>query len=201
MAHLQKLRVAANPNAPGSVTGRAGLLRGGIAMSGISRRFIVIIIFLQLLLSLFLMLEFSFLVFGDRDAIAWRVIELFEIGKVLLSIVALLVGAFLVHVLVRRNRAVEDQLRVASGAFHELMLQRFSEWSLTRAEADVAILSIKGLSISEIAALRRTSEGTVKSQSNALYRKAGVSNRTQLLSLFLDELMSGVIDEQSENRR
>ena len=37
--------------------------------------------------------------------------------------------------------------------------------------------------------MRGTSEGTVKAQTNAIYRKAGVTGRPQLLSLFIDELM------------
>jgi DNA-binding NarL/FixJ family response regulator len=37
--------------------------------------------------------------------------------------------------------------------------------------------------------LRQTSEGTVKAQTNAIYRKAEVSGRSQLLSLFIDDLM------------
>ncbi len=51
-------------------------------------------------------------------------------------------------------------------------------------------VSIKGLSTADIANLRNTSEGTVKAQTNAIYRKAGVSGRPQLLSLFIDELMT-----------
>ena len=42
---------------------------------------------------------------------------------------------------------------------------------------------------SEIARLRATSEGTVKAQTNAIYRKAGVTGRPQLLSLFIEDLM------------
>ena len=53
----------------------------------------------------------------------------------------------------------------------------------------MAWFTIKGLSIAEIARLRGTSEGTVKAHSNAIYRKAGVSGRTQLLSLFIEDLM------------
>ena len=56
--------------------------------------------------------------------------------------------------------------------------------------ADVALFAIKGMSTAEIAALRSTSEGTVKAQTNAIYRKAGVSGRPQLLSLFIEDLMS-----------
>jgi DNA-binding CsgD family transcriptional regulator len=53
----------------------------------------------------------------------------------------------------------------------------------------VALFAIKGLSTQEIAVLRATSEGTVKAQTNAIYRKAGVSGRSQLLSVFIEDLM------------
>ena len=44
---------------------------------------------------------------------------------------------------------------------------------LSPAERDVALFQIKGLSVAEIAALRGTSEGTVKAQAAAIVR--GVS--------------------------
>jgi hypothetical protein len=53
----------------------------------------------------------------------------------------------------------------------------------------VALFAIKGLSTADIARMRSSSEGTVKAQTNAIYRKAGVSGRPQLLSLFIEELM------------
>ena len=88
-----------------------------------------------------------------------------------------------------RNRVVEGRLRQLSGAFAALLEERFRQWGLTPSERDVAWFTIKGLSIAEIARLRGTSEGTVKAHSNAIYRKAGVSGRTQLLSLFIEDLM------------
>jgi DNA-binding CsgD family transcriptional regulator len=45
------------------------------------------------------------------------------------------------------------------------------------------------MSTAEIGSLRATSEGTIKAQTNAIYRKAGVSGRSQLLSLFIEDLM------------
>jgi DNA-binding CsgD family transcriptional regulator len=53
----------------------------------------------------------------------------------------------------------------------------------------VALFAIKGMSTAEIAGLRRVSEGTVKAQTAAIYRKAGVSGRPQLLSLFIEDLL------------
>ncbi len=97
--------------------------------------------------------------------------------------------------LVGRNRHMESRMRVASGAFLELLEDSFARWGLTPSERDVALLAIKGLSIGEIAALRATREGTVKAQCAAVYRKAGVSGRAQLLSHFVEDLMAGVVLE------
>lgn len=96
----------------------------------------------------------------------------------------------------RYSRLVEEKLRVASGAFMELLSDRFDQWGLTPAERDVALFALKGLSTHDIAEMRHTSEGTVKAQSNAIYRKAGVSGRPQLMSLFIDDLMQGDLPGQ-----
>ncbi len=69
------------------------------------------------------------------------------------------------------------------------MHTRFADWGLTSAERDVALFAIKGMSTQEIASLRGTAGGTVKAQTNAIYRKAGVNGRSQLLSLFIEDLM------------
>ncbi len=107
---------------------------------------------------------------------------------------ALILGILLTTLEIRRirtrQRRIEAQLKVASGAFLELLDEHFDGWGLTPSEREVALLSIKGLSIAEIAEVRQTKEGTVKAQSNAIYSKAGVSGRPQLLSLFIEELIS-----------
>lgn len=113
-----------------------------------------------------------------------------------LAVFALWSGAGLMiaeaHRLRSRNASVERQLEAATGAFQQVMEARFADWGLTPSERDVAILSIKGLSNSEIAKARGSREGTIKAQNAAVYRKAGVSSRAELLSLFLDELADGI---------
>ena len=71
------------------------------------------------------------------------------------------------------------------------MEERFADWNLTQVEREVALFSIKGMSTQDIAQLRDTSEGTVKAQTNAIYKKAGVSGRPQLLGLFIEDLLEG----------
>ena len=105
----------------------------------------------------------------------------------------ILIGVVLGSVVLRRtlarNRHVETQLRAARGAFSDVMQDRFATWGLTPAERDVALFAIKGMSTQEMATLRGVSEGTIKAQTNAIYRKAGVTGRNQLLSLFIDDLV------------
>lgn len=122
---------------------------------------------------------------------AWIVHELTEIGAAIGLILGTVLGGLALRSSLRRTREVEAKLRAASGAFLELLEERFAAWALTPAERDVALFAIKGLSTPEIAALRQTSEGTVKAQTAAIYRKAGVSGRPQLLSVFIEDLMDG----------
>jgi len=92
--------------------------------------------------------------------------------------------------LLRRKAHLENQVSIAAGAFHDIMLEHFQSWGLTAAEQDVAGFTIKGLSIAEIAEMRGAAEGTVKSQLNAIYRKAGVPGRGALLGILVDDLMN-----------
>lgn len=121
--------------------------------------------------------------------ISWEMRELLEIGAALGLILGVVLGGVMLRRALRDRHQAEEQLRRASGAFMDLLQERFAEWSLTPSERDVALFAIKGMSTAEIAALRATSEGTVKAQTNAIYRKAGVSGRSQLLSLFIEDLM------------
>ncbi|PWE34302.1 helix-turn-helix transcriptional regulator [Maritimibacter sp. 55A14] len=107
--------------------------------------------------------------------------------------IALIVGIavelrFLLEML-RREQVAARSLAVASGALADVMQGLFRAWGLTAAERDVAAFTMKGLSIAEIAGLRGAAEGTVKSQLAAIYRKAGVSGRSQLVSLLIEDLM------------
>lgn len=144
---------------------------------------------LQVICAIFFVLNILSSVLGFAP-INWQISEFIELGAALGLLVGVAVTGAVLRKTFARNRQVEGQLRVASGAFMELLKERFSEWNLTPAEADVALFAIKGMSTSEIAVLRQVSEGTIKAQTNAIYRKAGVTGRPQLLSQFLDDLVS-----------
>lgn len=120
---------------------------------------------------------------------SWRTRELIEIGAALGLVLGLVLGAVALARTARGRAEAEARLARAQAAFHDLLAERFAGWGLTPAEADVATFAVKGLSTAEIAALRGVSEGTVKAQTAAIYRKAGVSGRGQLLALFIEDMM------------
>ena len=120
---------------------------------------------------------------------SWQFHELMEI----LAALGLLLGSYFGVKYAIRQKAEADRaasaLKAATGALSGNINDQFSHWGLTPAERDVGWLLVKGFAISEIANLRGTSEGTIKSQSNAIYRKAGVSGRAQLLASFVEDLL------------
>jgi DNA-binding CsgD family transcriptional regulator len=155
------------------------------------------VLLIQALCAVFFVSDIAASVLGIQTTpIAWELRELMEIGAALGLILGLLLGAWMLRSTIRERNDAREKLRRASGAFMDLLEERFKEWALTPAERDVALFAIKGMSTSEIATLRTTSEGTVKAQTNAIYRKAGVSGRPQLLSLFIDDLMRDDVTEQ-----
>lgn len=156
---------------------------------------LAVILLIQVLCAGFFIFEILDVIFGIRaQPLPWVAHELIEIGAALGLILGVVVGGLLLIRSETQRREAEGRLAALAGGFHDLLQDRFVEWALTPAERDVATFVLKGLSIPEIAAFRETSEGTVKAQTAAIYRKAGVSGRGQLVSLFIEDLMSGDVD-------
>lgn len=158
---------------------------------------IIAVLLIQALCAIFFVSDILSSIFGIYTRpLPWQIRELMEVGAAVGLVLGLVLGAVMLRRIIGERNVAQERLRRASGAFMDLLEERFIEWSLTPAERDVALFAIKGMSTSEIATLRATSEGTVKAQTNAIYRKAGVSGRPQLLSLFIDDLMRDDVSEE-----
>ncbi|PZF78261.1 helix-turn-helix transcriptional regulator [Aestuariivirga litoralis] len=96
---------------------------------------------------------------------------------------------FYLRQLLRRKATLERSVGLASAALQNVIEQHFDDWKLTPSERDVASLMVKGLSISEIAGVRGSAEGTVKAHLNGIYRKANARNRAEVLSHIMDTLI------------
>ena len=117
-------------------------------------------------------------------------IELEALAIFSLGICLIFVGIRLVWIL-RENRNYRASVELASGEFLRVVYEKFEEWNFSASESEVALLLIKGLSIAEISQVRGTMAGTIKSQSNAIYRKTGVKGRHELVAYFVEDLLSG----------
>lgn len=67
--------------------------------------------------------------------------------------------------------------------------RQLEDWGLTDAEREVGLLMLKGFSHKEIAALRGTSEATVRQQARSAYQKSGMNGRAAFCAFFLEDLL------------
>jgi DNA-binding CsgD family transcriptional regulator len=145
---------------------------------------------IQLVCLVFILSDMLSSLIGFRSpAISWEVREYLEIGAAVGLTGGIVLGAMALRRALKARHVAEQRLHQAQAAFQDLLDERFAQWNLTPAERDVARFIIQGQSTGDVALLRQTSEGTVKAQTYAIYRKAGVTGRTQLVSLFIEELM------------
>jgi DNA-binding CsgD family transcriptional regulator len=95
-----------------------------------------------------------------------------------------------IRALLAHQKQIEESVQVASGHLQEVIEEYFKQWALTPSEKEVAMMLFKGYSSQEIADVRNTKIGTVKNQSSSIYQKAGVKNRNELFSMFVEELLN-----------
>jgi DNA-binding CsgD family transcriptional regulator/uncharacterized membrane protein len=153
-------------------------------------------------LFVFTLITFDFLV-DYRDGVPWT--HLFTEGLILmLSLAGIVYFGRLYHqfaqskinLLTQDLALANQQAQQWREANRELIAglavqiqKQFDSWQLTPAEAEVGMLMLKGLSHGEIAHVRNASERTVRDQARAIYRKSGVTGRTELSAFFLEDLL------------
>lgn len=93
--------------------------------------------------------------------------------------------------LLREHKSYQATVRAASSQFLDIIDAKFDDWNLTASEREVALMLIKGFSVQEIGEVRNTRPGTIKSQSNSIYRKANVRGRNELIADFVEDLLGG----------
>ncbi|HGG64340.1 MAG TPA: helix-turn-helix transcriptional regulator [Rhodobacteraceae bacterium] len=119
----------------------------------------------------------------------WEQREIVEIGATLGLLLGSLMGVALAITARREMGRAKRAQRLTAGQFTDVVREYFAKLGLTPAETEVAWYILKGMSISEIAQLRNTREGTVKTQGTAIYKKAGVNGKSQLMSLLVEDLL------------
>lgn len=122
-------------------------------------------------------------VLGDLSHLIFEIIAVVVLGfgMILLSVY--------ITELKTKNARQRETLHSLRNDFDSHVHAQFEQWSLTPSESDIALLLMRGLASKDIAELRNCTVGTVKVHSHNVFRKAGVTSRVELMSLFLDEFM------------
>ena len=94
-----------------------------------------------------------------------------------------------------------EDARAALEGLGVAIQHQFERWALTPAEAEVALLLLKGLSHKDVADVRETSERTVRHQALAVYRKANLAGRAELSAFFLEDLLLPRTEARDANGR
>jgi DNA-binding CsgD family transcriptional regulator len=156
------------------------------------------------LLAGFLVLQSVAAIFFVGDAVLDFASNAFSAHMVIEAIIAIVLvvgvvlGALQMRRVIERAERGEAAVAAASGAFGELVKITFEDWRLTAAESEIALLTLKGFDVAEIARIRGSAAGTVRAQLTRVYSKAGVSSRAQFMSLFLQDLLDGPVGRTDE---
>lgn len=67
--------------------------------------------------------------------------------------------------------------------------QQFDDWRLSKAEKEVGLLLLKGLSLRDLSSVRGVFERTARQQATSIYNKAGLLGTAELSAFFLEDLM------------
>lgn len=128
---------------------------------------------------------------GWAWVVAWHEEHVFELALVGFLLAAMVLLGIEVVKMQRYTETLDAKLARASEAFEDLLSSYFEAWDLSEAEQEITRLLLKGCSVSEMAQIRNSKEGTIKAQTNSIYRKSGYAGKTQLLSAFLEDLTNG----------
>ncbi|NQU55730.1 MAG: helix-turn-helix transcriptional regulator [Rhodospirillales bacterium] len=140
---------------------------------------------------IFFVLDVSADIFHWDIAAPWISHNVLEFISTVALAFALVVIGWQIKRLLREHRDARAFVQVASGELLAVIYAKFDVWELTPSEREIALFLIKGLSTQEISDARNSRPGTVKSQSSAIYQKAGVKGRNELAAYFVEDLLAG----------
>ena len=153
------------------------------------------------LLAIIFLVQFDIITDLKEGATWWHVSVESIIGVIAtIAFIYLVKGIFNLQHIIEDERILTGKLREENEKFKQhsksyieglsfTINQQLDEWELSKSEKEVAFLLLKGLSFKEIAKVRSTTEKTARTQSAAIYSKAGLANRSQLSAYFLEDLL------------
>lgn len=157
---------------------------------------------LIVLISIMALVSMDIVTDSSEGAPLWHLLAEGTVGAIAaIGFFILIKNSFSSQHEIQRQRVSIDQLKAESEIWKnnskkhveglsQAIDTQLSNWSLTHAEKEVALLLLKGLSIKEVAEVRNTSEKTTRAQSTVIYQKSGLAGRSELSAFFLEDLLS-----------
>lgn len=152
---------------------------------------------------------------GSDGKIVGRVLARRYVWAIVLGVLSILLLSMMYYLQTRaryREAGLQDAFERATGManLHAEELERalagiraqidaeFDNWQLSSAERDIAMLMLKGLRFKDIANARGTSERTVRQQAQMVYRKSGLTGRSDLAAFFIEDFMQSINTESEQ---
>ena len=73
--------------------------------------------------------------------------------------------------------------------YSAVIKEQCEAWGLSASEQQVAWLLLKGLSLKEIASVRKTKEMTIRQQASSVYSKSALLGRHEFSAWFLEDFL------------
>ena len=132
----------------------------------------------------------------------WHILQ-----EALLVVLSALAAALLILHIRKKNKSLHHLAENLSDANQQIAMlnskikeerkryslvikEQFDSWNLTLGEQQVALLLLKGLSLKEIASVRKTKEMTVRQQASSIYSKSGLVGRHEFSAWFLEDFLN-----------
>lgn len=98
----------------------------------------------------------------------------------------------------KEKKIYKDKVLKYSKGLSSAIEEEFSRWGLTKTEKATGLLLLKGLSTKEIAEIQGSQDKTIRHHCSAIYKKSGLSGRSELSAYFLEDLLVNVSQEQAD---
>lgn len=158
--------------------------------------------FIAIVLTVIVVMVTTDLITDAREGVRWwhLLVEATIAFAALVGIVLLLRGSFALRRSLAEEKKLSSQLQLEAENWRsqakkyveglsQTIDSQLTSWKLTQSEKEIAFLLLKGLSLKEIAEIRKTTEKTTRTQSISIYSKAGLAGRSELAAFFLEDLL------------
>lgn len=142
-------------------------------------------------------------IYNDGQDNLSRIHIIVEFFTLLLSIAAAIFFSLIAYKITKDNQSLYESVKSESEqkehykrrvmgyaqGLSSAIEDQFRSWGLTHSEKEIGFLILKGLSTKEISQIQFIQDKTVRHHCSSIYKKSGLSGRSELSAYFLEDLL------------